>query len=438
MAHAFHYNSAEISSSDSPTKSTAKSWFVVLIASLFFFYEFIQMNVFNSISSSLMNSFHINAEKLGDLSSFYFIANVVFLFIAGILLDRVSTRRVILTALAICILGTGLFSFSHSFGWACFFRFLTGIGSAFCFLSVIRLASRWFPAKRMALITGLVVTMAMLGGWVSQTPMELLAHAVDWRVALQIDAAAGLFFFLLIFCVVKDYPEHHIEAHLAEQKAIQEIGYLKSLRMAFFRLQNWFGGLYVCLMNLPVGLLGGLWGVLYLTHTTHITKTEASEISSMLFIGTLIGAPIVGWISDKIQMRRPPMLAGAIISLGLILTIIYAHNLSYGTLFLLFFLTGVCTSTQIIGYPMVAENSKRVITAMSVSVVNISVQGGSALFQPFFGYLLDKHMATRMHLIGTQFVASDFSWAMMIFPAGFILAILIVFALPETRCKQKN
>ncbi|MCX7121903.1 MAG: MFS transporter [Gammaproteobacteria bacterium] len=436
MAHAFHHNASEINTPDAPKKATCRSWIVVLVASLFFFYEFIQMNVFNSISSSLMHSFHIDAARLGDLSSFYFIANVVFLFIAGMLLDRCSTRRVILTALAVCILGTALFSFSTSFAWACFFRFLTGIGSAFCFLSVIRLASRWFPANRMALITGLVVTMAMLGGWVSQTPMALLAHAVDWRVALKIDAAAGVFFFLLIFAVVKDYPAEHAEAHHAEQTLIQEIGFFTSLRMAFFRLQNWFGGLYVCLMNLPVGLLGGLWGVLYLTHTYSISKIQASEISSMLFIGTLVGAPIVGWISDKIQMRRPPMLVGAVISLGLMLSIIYVPNLSYWVLFTLFFLMGICTSTQIIGYPLVAENSKRVITAMSVSVVNISVQGGSALFQPFFGYLLDKHMMMRADQISTHFLSSDFKWAMMIFPVGFILAILIVFVLPETRCRQ--
>lgn len=437
MAHAFHHNAAEIGQTTSPEKATCRSWVVVLVAALFFFYEFIQMNVFNSISTSLMNAFHIDAAKLGDLSSFYFIANVVFLFIAGSLLDRCATRKVILTALGICIVGTALFSIAHSFALACFFRFLTGIGSAFCFLSVIRLASRWFPTRQMAMITGLVVTMAMIGGWVSQTPMEMLAQAVHWRTALQIDAAAGVFFFLLIFAVVKDFPENHAKAHLAEQAVIQEMGYFTTIRLAFFRVQNWCVGLYVFLMNLPVGLLGGLWGVLYLTTAHGVNKLQASEISSMLFIGTLVGAPIVGWLSDKIQMRRPPMFIGAVISLALVLTVVYVPQLSYAMYIALFFLIGLCTSTQIIGYPLVSENSKRAITAMSVSVVNISVQGGSGIFQPFFGYLLDKHMMMRAHIITTHFVASDFVWAMWIFPIGFVLAMLIVFALPETHCKQQ-
>ena len=56
----------------------------------------------------------------------------------------------------------------------------------------------------------------------------------------------------------------------------------------------------------------------------------------MLFIGTMVGSPIVGWFSDKIQMRRPPMLIGAIVSLALTCAVIFTHNLSFCTLFWLF------------------------------------------------------------------------------------------------------
>lgn len=435
MASFLHLNSSS-SSVPSLAQETLRSWVVVLVASLFFFYEFIQMNMFNSIASSLMSTFNIDATALGDMSSFYFIANVIFLFFAGALLDRCSTRRVILVALAICIIGTGLFSCATSFEWACFFRFLTGIGSAFCFLSVIRLSSRWFPAQRMAFVIGLVVTIAMLGGFVSQTPMTLLAQAFHWRAALQIDAGIGVIVFLLIWLAVQDYPDDHVTTHVTEQAMIQELGYFNSLRMAFLRLQNWLSGLYVCFMNLPVGLLGGLWGVLYLTHTRGITSVHASEISSMLFIGTIVGSPMMGWVSDRLQLRRPPMFIGAIAAFILLVMLILMPALPFSALIILFFLIGFFTSAQIIGYPLVAENSQRVITAMSVSVVNISVQGGSGLFQPFFGYLLDKHMLMRVHHIGTQFVVSDFTWAMWIFPAGFIVAMLLVWMLPETRCQQ--
>jgi len=415
----------------------SQAWLVVLIAATFFFYEFIQMNMFNSIATSLMHAFDIDAEKLGTLSSFYFAANVIFLFLAGGLLDRCATRTVILAALSICILGTALLSVAHSFAWACVFRFLTGIGSAFCFLSVIRLASRWFPPNRMAMVTGVVVTIAMLGGYFSQWPMTLLAEAVHWRTALQYDAGVGVVFFLLILLFVQDYPEQHKAVHASEQKDIHAIGYFASARMAFLRLQNWLVGFCVCFLNLPVGLLGGLWGDLYLTYTHDVSRIAASNISSALFIGAIVGAPVAGFISDKIQLRRPPIFFGALVSLILISIVIFFTHLSVSALFILFFLTGLFTSVQIIAYPLVAENSKRIVTAMSVSVVNISVQGGSGIFQKFFGYLLDKHMFMRVHYISDNLSASDFRWAMWIFPIGFLLVMLLAKWLPETRGRQR-
>lgn len=422
---------------DNLKSASIQAWIVVLSASLFFFYEFIQMNLFNSIAPALLHDFKIDAGKLGDMSSFYFIANVVFLFIAGTLLDRSATKKIILTALGICILGTALFSYTNSFAWACFFRFLTGIGSAFCFLSVIRLSSRWFPPQRMAFITGIVVTIAMIGGMVSQTPLTYLLQIVDWRVALRIDALLGVCFFVIIYCLVKDYPAHEQSTHLQEKVVIQELGYFNSLKMAFLRIQNWMCGFYVCLMNLPVGVLGGLWGVLYLTTTERLTSIEASTVSSMLFLGTLIGAPIVGWISDKIKLRKLPMLVCAVLALGFTLFVMFGVHLSFYTLLVLFFAIGLFTSAQIIGYPFVAENSKRIITAMSVSVVNISVQGGIGLFQPFFGYLMDRHMLMRVHYISDHFTAGDFRWSMWIFPIGFLIAILCVLCVRETHCKQQ-
>lgn len=155
-------------------------WIVCFSAALFFFYEFIQMNMFNAISADLMRDFSLHATELGKLSAYYFYANLLFLPVAGALLDRFSTRLIILSALFLCIIGVAGFATTHSFILACLFRFMSGIGSAFCFLSSIRLASRWFPAKQMALVTGLIVTMAMMGGMVAQTPLTLLTQSLGW------------------------------------------------------------------------------------------------------------------------------------------------------------------------------------------------------------------------------------------------------------------
>ena len=68
-------------------------------------------------------------------------------------LDRFSIKNTILIAMFFCVVSTFILAYSHSFYMALFCRFITGIGSAFCFLGPVRLASHWFPPKRMALVT---------------------------------------------------------------------------------------------------------------------------------------------------------------------------------------------------------------------------------------------------------------------------------------------
>ena len=48
-------------------------WLVLIAASLLFFYTFIQMNMLNPISLTLMHSFSISAAQLGTLSAMYFL-----------------------------------------------------------------------------------------------------------------------------------------------------------------------------------------------------------------------------------------------------------------------------------------------------------------------------------------------------------------------------
>jgi hypothetical protein len=49
-------------------------FFVCFSASLFFFYEFIQGNMFSSIADNLMRDFQMGADKMTYLSSIYYLS----------------------------------------------------------------------------------------------------------------------------------------------------------------------------------------------------------------------------------------------------------------------------------------------------------------------------------------------------------------------------
>src|SRR3990167_11254649 len=109
----------------------AQPWLVCFAGSLFFFFEFIQLNSFNALAPALIQTFQIDATQVGILSANYFYANVIFLFPAGMILDRVSTRQVIILAMAISVLCTFGFALSRSLWQAELCRFVTGMAGLF-------------------------------------------------------------------------------------------------------------------------------------------------------------------------------------------------------------------------------------------------------------------------------------------------------------------
>lgn len=402
-------------------------WIVCFSAALFFFYEFIQGNMFASVADEVMRSFHIDLIASGWLSSIYYLSNVIFLFPASVVLDKYSTRKVILIAMLLCILGTVLFSFSHSYSLALFCRFVTGIGSAFCFLSCVRLGSRWFPSNKMALVTGLMVTMAMFGGMVAQTPLTLLVESVGWREAIFYDGVLGVLLLFVIYFFVEDCPKENESEMLAQEDTVH---FWEALRFAYSHTQNILAALYTSLMNMPVAILGAYMGSVYLMQAHHYIRTDASNINGMLFLGTIIGGPLLGALSDKIQLRRLPMLVCTILSMMSVVIILYTPDISVRMMECLFFALGFFTSAQIISYPLVAENSPLSMTATCVGVVSVLTQGGFLLYQNLFSYLLEKQ---KMSPTALGFSPHAYQHALMLIPYGFVIALVCTILLRETR-----
>lgn len=420
------------------TQHTTLAWVVTLTASLFFFYEFIQMNLFNAINAQLREAYHLNAVDIGQLFSMYFYANFMCLFLAGNLLDRYSTRKLLLFAIAMCTFGTFLFSIAFQYWMAATGRFLVGAGASFCFLSCIRIASRWFMPRQMAFVTGIVVTMAMLGGLVAQTPFTLLtSYLGNWRQALLVNTFLGVVILIVTYFIVQDRPPDAREEAKADQQQLRELGLWKCIKLAMLNPQNWLGGLYTALINLPVFVLGGLWGILYLTQVHHVTETQASYATTMFFVGVIGGSLAYGWISDHIERRVMPMVVGAILSLAVIAILMYVPNLSITSLIVLFFLIGFVTSSQVLTYPLIAELNPIYLTSTAVSIDSLCIMASGFIVPPFFGWLMEKSGSNNLVNGVEVYTAQDFNSAMLILPISFVVALLITYFMRETYCKSQ-
>lgn len=403
-------------------------WFICFVASLFFFYEFIQGNMFASIADDIMRDFNIKADKMTYMSSIYYCSNVIFLFCAGIILDRFSAKKTIVIAMLLCVISTFVLAHSNSFSVALICRFVTGIGSAFCFLGPIRITSRWFPPKKMALVTGIIVTIAMSGGMLAQYPLTKLVIYIGWRNALIAIGWLGIVFLFIMYNILQEAPQ---STKINQNK----YGILETIKTVYTNPQTIRAALYASLMNMGIAVFGAVMGCLYLTQRLGIDKEQASIINSMLFLGTIIGGPFMGWLSDRIGLRLAPMKFGVITTFVTIILILYI-NVPVSMMMVLFFCLGFFSSSQVISYALVAEISPAVITASAVSIVSILTQSGYIIFQNLFSALLIHH--GEMQIINNipTYSSADFQFAASILPTGLVIAALALFGIKETYCHR--
>jgi MFS family permease len=404
-------------------------WMICFAASLFFFYEFIQGNMFASIADNIMYDFHIQADKMAWLSSVYYASNVLFLFVAGFMLDRFSNKKIILTAMLLCIASTFVLAQTHSFSMALCCRFVAGIGSAFCFLGPVRIASRWFLPRQMALVTGAIVTMAMSGGMLAQYPLTQLVLHMGWRNALSMIAWLGVAMLTLMMGLIKEKPGQTMEGHPVRMDVLMQA------KKAWLNSQTLCAALYTSLMNMAVAVFGAMMGSLYLMQRLDVSKSDAAMVNSMLFLGAIVGGPVIGWCSDKLGLRLLPMKVGGVVSLAVVLGILYLP-VSLGLMAILFFLLGFFTASQVIGYAFVAESSPPVMTATAVSLVSLLTQGGYIVYQNLFGMLLMWHSRESVVNGVPVYSLADFQSAAMILPLGLGLALVVLYRLKETHCRH--
>lgn len=412
-------------------------WIVCLIAASFFFYQFIQITMFNILKPELIIAFNADPAILSFISALYFYGTVLFLIPAGIMLDNTSTRKIILVTMGISLLGLLIFATSKSILGAGIGRFLVGIsGGPFCFLASMRIASRWFPEQRLAFVTGVIVAMAMFGGMVAQLPLSLLVAAVGWRTAMFINLGLGAALLGLIYLYVYDYPPNKKYEYEQQMAYCRTQGFMHGLKSVVFAPQNWKCGLFASLLNLPILVFGALWGFMYVTQIFNLPRLQASTACAMLFFGMLVGGPIFGWISDRLLVRKTPMFAGLLLCFTAIVVLLLTPSLGFFGVASLMFVIGFGSSAQILAYPTVTDSNPPALVGSALGLASTLVMAGGAVIQPTVGWLVEYKWDGLTEAGMPIFSYSNYNFAFWSMPLAIIVATCLVFLIKETNCKS--
>ncbi len=209
--------------------------------------------------------------------------------------------------------------------------------------------------------------------------------------------------------------------------------------------QIWVNGMYGCLVYLPTTVFGELWGIPYLMHAHHLSHHAAEVANSLLFFGLMLGAPTMGYLSDKMGKRRPLMLIGALGAGVLMGVLLYMPGLNEHCIDILLFGLGLLYSAQCIVFAVGRELSPSEAAATAIAATNMMVMLGAMFLQPLLGYLLDVSWTMHHNVIDAVhpvlrhvYTAMDYQLAMSIVPIGIFIAALLVLFIEETYADAKH
>ncbi|MCF7806665.1 MAG: MFS transporter [Simkaniaceae bacterium] len=410
-------------------------WLIWSLAALFYFYEFVLRVSPSVIVNNLMFAFSINASAVGIISAFYLYAYAPMQLPVGILIDRYGVKKLLSTASLICGIGAMVFAFAFSVNIAALGRFLIGAGSAFAFVSMVYISSHWFDPRRRAFLIGLANSIAMLGASSGGGPLASLIQMIGWRTTIFIFGVFGIILSVGIYwSLSEDIQDKNIEKQTSHKK-----GHLLSgVKIVATNWRAWINSFIAVCFYITTTAFAGLWGVPFVQTAYGVSKTTAGYAMSTVFMGWLIGGPIIGIISDFMQKRLLVLRIAMLLTCLCLSLIIYCNFLPIWVIFICAFLIGLFSSAELLNFTISIEINPSYVKATAIAFTNFIVSMGDSFIQPFVGMVLDMRWTGQMIENMRIYSVNDYKIALTPLPIALIIGFLLSFIFNNKSIESKT
>lgn len=380
------------------------------------------------MTKDLSISLNLNSFDLGIMSGVYFITYSIMQIPSGLMYDRLNIVKVVTSAILICGIGAGLFSLSESLLTGSLARMMMGFGSAFAFLSVLTVASRYFPAKHFAMLAGVAQLLAALGAIGGELPIAWMNQHLGWRYSFLFLMIFALALILLIVYIFQHMPTRCKTPESSEQVR-------SSLKEILRKRQTWLIGAYALLNWAPITAFASLWGVPFLMTKYSFSLNRAASLCSLIWLGVGLSSPFIGALSDFIAQRKlllilTPLLGGLTFS-----ALLYSPHWPIAFLGVLLFTAGLGSSGQVLSFAVVKDVTHKDRISAAIGFNNMAVVASGMIMQPLIGKLLQMHHPE----IGTTYSLTAFSQSLWLLPfCDFLCMLIAIFFIRETYPQQKG
>ncbi|MEU9439969.1 MFS transporter [Streptomyces sp. NPDC048304] len=333
--------------------------------------------------------FHVNASALSTFSILQLLVYAGMQIPVGLLVDRLGTKRVLSIGAVLFTAGQLGFAFSSSYGTALASRALLGCGDAMTFISVLRLGTRWFPARRGPLVAQLAGLVGMAGNLVSTLVIARLLHGIGWTAAFAGSALAGLVVLVLTLLFLKDHPDGYEPEPVGHQGA----AYVRRQIAAAWREPGTRLGLWVHFTTqFPAMVFLLLWGMPFLVQAQGLSRATAGELLTLVVLSNMVIGLVYGQIIARHHAARLPLALGTVGATATLWAATLAYPGAHAPMWLLVVLCtvlGACGPASMIGFDFArpANPPERQGTASGITNMGGFVASMTTLFA--IGVLLD-------------------------------------------------
>lgn len=272
------------------------SWIIWGLGALCYFIALFHRASLGVAAPDALERFSAGPAVLAVFSALQLAVYLVLQVPSGLLADRLGPRKVITGGMVALAIGSLVFGLSTSVAGGITGRVLIGIGDAFMFTNVLRLAAHWFPPGKFGKIAALTGLAGGFGQVLATLPLSGALRGLGWLptfsgAAVLTAAVAGL-----AGLVLRDRPAGQVEP--SAPSAPERIGHTLRAVLAQRGTRHAFWVHFVLMAQFVA--ITTLWGSPWLTSAQGYDKSDASMLLLLCVLGFLVGS----WFSGQYVAGR--------------------------------------------------------------------------------------------------------------------------------------
>jgi len=404
-----------------PNSGNQRFYYGYIIAAVSFICAFFTAGTsvsFGVFFKPLLNEFGWTRAMISGAFSLSWIVQAISSVVMGGLNDKIGPRIVISISSLLFGLGYLLMSqVNNVWQLYIFYGLLTGIGASGNTVALKSTIIKWF-AKRMNLITSVVIAGGSLGALVLPLVASRLIAAYDWRMSYAIIGSFVLVIMVLLAQFLKrepvqirqvSYPEDKLSIHLSGE------GF--NLEEAVHTRQFWLAFILHCL----IGLLLATIYVHIVPHANDLGISALNAANILAIIGgtSVIGSIATGMAGDKFGIKRTIIVSLILLSSSYF----WVLNINELWMFYLYAVVfGLARNAGILGSPLIAELFGLKAHGLIYGVMSLAFCIGSATGPLLAGYIFD--------------ITGSYTIAFLICGTLSITAVIVASLLRQTRLEK--